>query len=168
MSEAAVEYKRVNVQSVKKAGQHAAFLLAMADKMDASELIELGVDPEAIADLRDVTTEIEREIPRARDLMLSALSQGVGRDLALMLHHRAVVSMHALAPLVALRLADKVDDAMAPGSTRVMLEIAKGIGLLQPAEPVSQGKRMAQLDLAELKKKPVEDLKKELLRSSTP
>ena len=164
MSEA-VSYEKVNLVAVKTARRQAAFLLGMAGKMSETELIELGISSEDLAELHIVQKQIDAELPRARDLMMGALSQGVGRDLALMLHHRAVVSMHALAPLVALRLADKMDDYNAPGSTRVLLEIAKGIGLLQPAEPVSQGKRMAQLDLAELRKKSPEDLKDELLRT---
>lgn len=166
MSSEEVKYETVSVTQVKKAERHLAVLISMAGKVEATELLELGIAPEAVAELRLVHRQMKVSIPRARDLMLSALSQGVGRDLSLMVHHRAVVAMHALAPLVALRLADKVDDFNAKGSTRVLLEIAKGIGLLQPAEPVSQGKRMAQLDLADLRKKTSEELKNELLRTS--
>lgn len=135
---------------------------------DEKLLERAGVDPVAETELRASIESIETEIkvPKARTMMVAALSAGMSKDLVLTLYHRAVRAMHALAPIVAIKLAEKMDDHQAPGSTRVLIEMAKGLGLFVPAEPMAAKNRGDMLEEESLTGVSSEDLKAEILRSS--
>lgn len=78
---------------------------------------------------------------KATDVAAAALVGGIDGAGAFFLWNRTRRTLHALAPLVLMRLADKIDDAGAPGSERILSEVAKGLGLLVPGAPMDDGDR---------------------------
>lgn len=159
--------KAITVAEVRRVGAQAAMLLGLARKMPPDELEALGVRPEHLEALQESIEGIEAlPAPTAKAMFLAGFSHEVTKELVLTNYHRTILALHACAPVIGYRLMDKVDDYNAPGSTRVLIELAKGLGILQPAEAVSQQKRMALLDLEELRKKPADELRDEILRHS--
>jgi hypothetical protein len=59
-----------------------------------------------------------------------------------------------------------MDDHQAPGSTRVIIEMAKGLGLFVPAEPLKVKDRMDMMDDHAIEKRSDEDLMAEVLKFS--
>ena len=155
--------KPTTVREVIAVHAQANALLGMLDK-EADLLDRAGVDPVARAELEASVKGIEDEVkvPRARSMMVAALSRGMSKELTLTLYHRTIRAMHALAPVVAIKLAEKMDDHQAPGSTRVLLEMAKGLGLFVPAEPM-KAKNRGDLLNDELEKRSDDELKAEVL-----
>ena len=90
---------------------------------------------------------------KATDVAALMLTSNAPPEVAHVAHNRARRALYALAPVVAMRLADKLDDDRAPGSERILVEVAKGLGLLVPGAPLDQGERREQIterDLADL------------------
>lgn len=159
-------FQPVREADLRRTRSLAAAMLVLAERASTEDLENLGVTPEDLADVRAVLATQERALPTARNTVLATLSGTVGKEYALTAYARAQRGLHALAPLVVLRLAEKIDDDQAPGSTRVLLELAKGLGLLAPAEPLSAPKRVALFDLEAERGKPLDALKDDVLRHS--
>ncbi len=154
----------IRVEDLRRVRTLAAGLLSLAEGASPEELENLGIAPGDVAELRASLATATRAIPSARDLAMSAMSGSLPKELVLTGYARAQRGVHALAPLVVLRMAAKIDDDQAPGSTRLLIEFAKGLGLFTPAEPVSAPKRVALLDLDAERQKPLDVIKAELLR----
>lgn len=155
--------KPVTMEEVGKTVRQAEVLVGLAEK-DPDALLEQGVPPEALAELRNASKELgEIKVPRARAMMVAALGDGMTKELVLTLYHRTIRAMHAMAPMVAMKLAEKMDDHQAPGSTRVIIEMAKGLGLFVPAEPIAAKNRMDLMDEDALREQPTEALKDRVL-----
>lgn len=159
--------KPITVRDIVNVHAQANTLIGIMDG-DADLLDRAGVDPVARAELEASLKSIDTEIkvPKARTMMVAALSSGMSKDLVLTLYHRAVRAMHALAPIVAVKLAEKLDDHQAPGSTRVLIEMAKGLGLFVPAEPMAAKNRGDMLQEDALAARSSDDLKAEILGAS--
>ena len=155
----------VSVADLRRARANAAALLTLADAATDEELLAIGVTKGQLDELRAAASAAERAIPTAHSLALAALSADVTKDVVLAGYARAQRAIHALAPLVVLRLAHKIDDDQAPGSTRILIELAKGIGLLTPAEPVDPRQRTGLLELEELRTLSTHELKDRILRT---
>lgn len=143
----------------------AAGLVALAEGMAPGELESLGIAKADIDEVRRIATS-DRRLPTARELALAAMSGDLPKEMVLTGYARGQRGIHALAPIVVLRIAAKVDDDQAPGSTRLLIELAKGLGLFTPAEPIAPVNRAALLDLDAERQKPLEVLKAELLQHS--
>lgn len=130
-------------------------------------LEQAGVDPIAAVELECAIEAVKVEIqqPKAKTMMFAALSAGMSKEMVLTLYHRTVSAMHAMAPIVALKLSEKMDDENAPGSTRVIIEMAKGLGLFVAAEPMAAKNRGDILEEGSLSSRSSEDLKAEILRA---
>ena len=104
--------------------------------------------PGALEQARQALTQL-----KATDTVALMLTTNAPPEVAHVAQNRARRALYALAPVVAMRLADKLDDASAPGSERILVEVAKGLGLLVPGAPLDQGQRKEQIterDLADL------------------
>ena len=159
--------KPITARDVVVAHKQAQTMIGWLDGKE--DLLErAGIDPIAQAELEGSIEAIETEIkaPKAKTMMLAALSSGMSKEMVLTLYHRTVSAMHAMAPVVALKLAEKMDDHQAPGSTRVIIEMAKGLGLFVPAEPMAAKNRGDILEEDSLSKRSSEDLKAEILRTT--
>ena len=156
----------VTVEDLRRTRRLSAALLVLAENTPAAELETLGIKPEEIVELQRAVECADRSIPTARLTVLATFGGHLSKEMVLTGYARAQRALHALAPLVVLRMAEKVDDDQAPGSTRLLIELAKGLGLLTPAEPVSAAKRTALLDLDGERAKPLDVLKDEILRHS--
>ncbi len=146
-----------------RARRQAALMLTLAEGASVDELTDLGIDPLELDALRKASQLEVRELPSARNTVLGTFAQTLTKEMVLTGYARAQQAVHALAPLVVLRLAEKLDNDQAPGSTRILIELAKGLGLLAPAEAVTPQKRMAGLDLEQERAKPLDQLKNEIL-----
>lgn len=157
--------KPVTPADVQQTVTNARMLIELCER--EPELLEqTGVPASALEDLRDAAIQAPRElrIPTATEMLVSALtSPSMDKHLVLTLYHRTLRAIHALAPIVAVVLARKLDDDQAPGSTRVALELAKGIGLLTPAEPIAAKQRMDLMDDKALRSKSDEELREGVL-----
>lgn len=156
----------VTVEDLRRTRRLSAALLVLAENAPEAELETLGIKPEEVAELRRSVDATERLVPTARNTVLATFGGHLSKEMVLTGYARAQRALHALAPLVVLRMAEKVDDDQAPGSTRLLIELAKGLGLLTPAEPVSAAKRTTLLDLDGERAKPIDVLKDEILRHS--
>jgi hypothetical protein len=158
-----------NAKPVTKADVVAAHTQAqvMIGWLDGKEdlLERAGVDPIARIELESAIESIETEVkqPKAKTMMLAALSAGMSKEMVLTLYHRTISAMHAMAPVVALKLAEKMDDHQAPGSTRVLIAMAKGLGLFVSAEPMAARNRGDILAEDSLSGRSAADLKAEIL-----
>lgn len=158
------EQRTVRVEDLRKVRTLAAGLLSLADGATAEELENLGIAPAQVEELRKALQTAERTIPTARELAMAGMSGSLPKEMVLTGYARGQRGIHALAPLVVLRIADKIDNDQAPGSTRLLIELAKGLGLFVPAEPIAAPKRSTLLDLDAEREKPLDVLKAELLR----
>lgn len=128
------------------------------------EAHEAGVGKRRVSALRDASdTMRDLETPRMKAVAVAALRGDVTAEAARYGYYRAVRMLHAMAPWIMVKAAEKMDDHQAPGSTRVILELLKGAGVLQPAEPIAARRRLAELDPEALREKDDEDLKAEVL-----
>jgi hypothetical protein len=161
------EQGAVTLTEVIAVHKQSRFLLGVLEN-EADLLARADVDPLAAAELQGSIEAIENEIkiPTAKQMMVSSLTAGMGKELVLTLYHRAVRAMHAMAPIVAIKLAEKIDDHQAPGSTRVLIEMARGLGLFIPAEPIAAKNRMDMMDEGALEDRSTEDLRQEALKFS--
>ena len=156
----------VTVEDLRRTRRLSAALLVLAGNATADELATLGITPAEVVELRAAVEAADRAIPTARNTVLATFGGHLSKEMVLTGYARAQRALHSLAPLVVLRMAEKVDDDQAPGSTRLLIELAKGLGLLTPAEPVSAANRTALLDLDGERAKPIDVLKDEILRHS--
>lgn len=140
----------VEVAHVRRAGAGLQALLSIARKRP--DLLEQsGVPAEAVTTAEIAAEELQRWTPpRIRDVALAALSEGITKEEGMLAWHRAQRALQALAPFLVLVAAAKLDDENSPGSTRVLIELMKGLGLLAPAEAVDTSKRFAETDLDRL------------------
>lgn len=157
--------------AIRKAKTQTALLLGLAQTATDDELRELGIDRAELMELvLDASSAAEAvPLPTAKAMFMAGFSKDVTKEFALTVYHRTTLALHAAAPIIVHRLMAKADDHNAPGSTRVLIELAKGLGLLQPAEPLSTKRRMQMLDIDELREKARQDpeaLKDEILRRS--
>jgi hypothetical protein len=114
-----------------------------------------GTDPSVMEAARAALGEL-----KATDVAAAMMTANVPGEMSLVLWNRARRALFALAPVVVMRLADKIDDATAPGSERILSEVAKGLGLLVPGEPQDEEKRrnaITQKDLKDLSDEELED-----------
>lgn len=156
--------RSVRMADLRRVNALAVGLLSLATGASEADLEALGIKPADVAELKAAIKGNERTIPSARALAMAAMSGDLSKELVLTGYARSQRGIHALAPLVVLRIAEKIDNDQAPGSTRLLIELSKGIGLFTPAEPVDPVKRSALLDLDEERKKPLDVRKAELLR----
>lgn len=154
----------VSLDDVARVPKLATALLEMAERSPESlKAVGLTMEDPEISRLRDAA---RFRMPTARAMVASAIGQGLVREEILALYYRGMQALHALAPLIVYGLAAKVDDANAPGDRKVMLEIAKGIGLFKPAEAVSSKQRFDELGIDKLRERARTDpasLKREIL-----
>lgn len=140
----------IEVAHVRRAGAGLQSLLAIARRRP-DLVAQSGVASEAIQTAETAAAELERWTPpRIRDVALAALSEGITKEEGMLAWHRAQRALQALAPFLVLVAAAKLDDENSPGSTRVLVELMKGLGLLAPAEAVDTSKRFAETDLDRL------------------
>lgn len=156
-------FRPVSVAELRETRRLQVGLLALAERTTDADLENLGIKPEEVAEMRRSLEATDRAIPSARNLVLGTFTGALDATLVLSAYAKAQRAIHALAPLVVLRVAEKIDNDQAPGNTRLLLELLKGLGLLAPAEPVAPSKRVTLLDLDHERKKPVADLKREVL-----
>ncbi len=154
----------VTVQDILAVRTQSLTLLGMLEE-ERDLLARADVDPIAALELKGAVAAIEGEIkiPSAKQMMVASLTSGLSKDLILTLYHRATQAMHAMAPIVAFKLAEHMDDAKAKGNPRVLIAIAKGIGLFVPAEPIKTKDRMDLMDKTSIQDRTDEDLRAELL-----
>jgi hypothetical protein len=165
-SRASPGFKPVMLDDLKVVRRRAAALLVLAKNATDAELENLGILRSEVDEVREAADAAERVIPSARNTVLATFSGDLTKELILSAYTRSQKAIHALGPLVVLRLAEKIDDDQAPGSTRVLLELAKGLGLFVPAEPMAAPQRVSLLSLDELRKQPLSSLKDAVLRDS--
>lgn len=157
----------ISARDVVAAHKQAKVMIGWLDGKE-DLLDRAGIDEVARIELESSIELIEEEIraPKAKTMMMAALSSGMSKEMVLTLYHRTISAMHAMAPIVALKLSEKMDDHQAPGSTRVIIEMAKGLGLFVPAEPMAARARGDLLEEDSLASRSSEDLKAEILRAS--
>lgn len=155
------------VEDVRRVQTQALTLLTLARETPREDLEALGISPEQVREVAAAIRKSTATVPSAKAMLLASMSEALSPAVVRSAYQRTLVALHSLAPLIALRLAAKIDDYDAPGSTKVLLELAKGLGLLTPAAPVSGSGRMALLDLEELRRRSPDELKDEILRHST-
>ena len=114
----------------------------------------------------EVATQTLKDL-RGTDMAAAALLTNMPGEAALVLWNRARRALHSLAPVVMMRLAAKMDDSKAPGNTRVLIEIAKGIGLLVPAAPQDETDRETNLQKRDLADMPTAELRRRILEGTT-
>ena len=105
---------------------------------------------------------------KATDVAALMLTENVPGDVALVMWNRARRALYALAPVVVMRLADKLDNAQAPGSERILSEVARGLGLLVPGEPLKATGREDEIrreDLADMTDDELDRRLKEMRRA---
>ena len=154
-------------EDLRRTRSLAVGMLALVQNTPETELTNLGISPEDVAELKESLAATDRLLPSAKNTVLASFAGYLTKEMVLTGYARAQQALHALAPLVVLRMAAKIDDDQAPGSTRLLLEMAKGLGLLIPAESVSAPKRLELLDLDGERRKPIDVLKDEVLRYSS-
>ena len=145
--------------------QQATTWVVDAYRSDPAQARELGVTDAHVRHLERATKTIDSTIrlPRMKAVALAALRGGITAEEAKTGYFLAIRALHAMAPWILMKAAEKMDDHQAPGSTRVILELLKGIGIYQPAEPISAKKRMDQLDSEIVEGISDSDLKNEIL-----
>lgn len=82
---------------------------------------------------------------RAEDVASAMMVGGVQGEASLVLWNHARRALYSLAPLVVMRLAQKMDDDKAPGNVRILSEVAKGLGLLVPGAMMTEKQREAEI-----------------------
>lgn len=124
-----------------------------------------GLPSGALEELQEATRTAERLFPkrRARAVFLAAMAGRVDGETIRAVYHETIRAIHLCVPIAAEVLMDKLDNAKAPGSARVALEILKGCGVLMPAEPMKGKDRMSMLEEKQLREKDPETLKAEVL-----
>lgn len=160
--------KEVTPRDLAQVRDQAEFLCNLV-RAEPALARQAGVTARAMAELEDAALQSTEaiKVPSARAMFIASLGPAMNKDLVLTLYHRTVRAMHALAPLVGMKLAEKMDNHQAPGSTRVILELAKGLGLLIPAEPMAAKGRMDLMEEDALRNRSTEELRDEALRFST-
>lgn len=145
---------------IKRAMRSIEYLVKLSDK--DGKLPE-GMDRSALEEAKKAIMEVQ-----ATDVAAAMMTQNVPGEVSLVAWNRARRALFALAPVVVMRLADKVDSGAAPGSERILVAIANGLGLLVPGAPIDEGarrKQITQKDLADLSDEELErmldDQKKE-------
>lgn len=159
----------VPLDDVRKAAAQAEAILALTDRPDA-ELAALGLDRRDVDAVRRASGQLQQIVmPSARSMVLASLGGGLKKELVLQGYHAALATLHALAPKLVYLAAWKLDDDKAPGSTRLLIELLRGLGLLQPAQAVDTTRRMEQVDFERLKERALKDpaaLKAEILEGA--
>lgn len=90
---------------------------------------------------------------QAEDVASAMMVGGVQGEASLVLWNHARRALYSLAPIVVMRLAQKMDSDEAPGNVRILSEVAKGLGLLVPGQMMSDKQReveIAKRSLSEL------------------
>jgi hypothetical protein len=157
--------KPITVQDVRDAGKQARYLLDLVDRSD-EDLAKIGLTEITREALEGAARLVDFKMPSCRALMLAGFSGDMDREAVLRNYHRAMGALHGAAPAIVWAAAAKVDDANAPGSTRMIEALLKGIGLLQPAEAVSTKQRLDAIDMAKIRERARTDpasMKAELL-----
>ena len=134
--------RKVEVNRAIRAIKHITGLHARDGKLPE------GVDETAITEAREVMLAL-----KATDVATMMLTENISGDASLFLWNRTRRAMYALSPVVAMRIAAKLDDKDAPGSERILSEVAKGLGLLVPGAPAESHERETQIrrrDLADM------------------
>ena len=135
---------------ITRATRHLEYVVALAKPGD--------VDPDALVEASKCLQQLQ-----ARDAVAAAMLTNMPGEAALILWNRARRALHSLAPVVSMRLAGKMDSAGAPGDTRVLLEVAKGIGLLSQAAPMDEGERGSAITRKDVGDIPTAELRRRLL-----
>ncbi len=142
----------IEVADVRRAAVGLRSLLAIGDKRP-DLLTQSGIATEVFDKARDAADDLERWTPpRMRDVAIAALAEGITREEGMLAWLRAQRTIQALTPFLVLVAAAKLDDENAPGSTRVLIELLKGTGLLAPAEAQDTSKRFEVTSLDEAEK----------------
>lgn len=142
----------ITVEDIRHVGRQANALLEIVDRSDAS-LAEMGLTEVAREGVSEAARLANFKMPSCRAMMLAGLAGGMDRDAITLVYHRAQVAYHAALPALLWLAMQKADDENAPGSTKVILALLEGSGLLQPAEAVSVKKRLDQIDFDKLRER---------------
>lgn len=82
---------------------------------------------------------------RAEEVAAAMMVGGVQGEASLVLWNHARRALYSLAPIVVMRLAQKLDCEDAPGSERILSEVAKGLGLLVPGTGMTEKQREGEI-----------------------
>lgn len=142
--------KRVKVMASKVA----------AVRRETNELFELAkLIPEALAgELKDKEKQIE--LFPAHEVGLSELA--LPNDFVRLMARRTIAQrmMVAALPKLVYNALRKAEDHLFPGDTRLIVEMLKGSGILEPSLPMTDDEREAKMKKhADFEKKSVEELK---------
>jgi hypothetical protein len=137
---------------IKRATRYLEYMLKLSDKDGKDGGADLAAAKKALTDLK------------ATDMAAAALVTQMPGEAAFVMWNRARRALHAIAPLVVMRLADKIDSASAPGSERILSEVARGLGLLVPGAPVDEGEREGAITKGDLADLPTDELRRKLLK----
>ena len=148
-TEALSPYKRS--METKKALRYMEYMLRLSEKDGKNAGLDIDAARENLKTLK------------ATDVAAASLLGDMPGEAALVAHNRSRRALYALSPLVLMRLADKLEDANAPGSERTILAMAKGLGLLTEGSPVSDADREAAITKADLADVPTDELRRRLL-----
>lgn len=156
--------KDVTPEELARVQQSTEYLI-QAYNANPEEAHEAGVTPEQVHALEIAQEQLRRSVklPRMKAVAMAALRGGISAEEAKVGYFLAIRAFHAMAPWILVKAAEKMDDHQAPGSTRVILEMLKGSGIFQPAEPISRKKRLDQLTEEIVDDLPVEELRNRVL-----
>jgi len=103
----------------------------------------------------DVIAEIEKfanmPLPSAPALAKAAMLGYIDGEGAMVAWHRARRGIYALAPRLVELAANKLENGRSPGDSRLIGKMLEGLGLLNPAEPLSTDQRQKEMTKEKLR-----------------
>lgn len=125
-----------------------------------------GKLPEGVTDddVRDIEVVAEMDVLPAKAAAMGALTGVVPSEALYVMWARARNALQLLGVVALMRLADKMDNARAPGDTRVLLKVVEWAGLPTPGEaPMSDAERLDQMAIADVGGLSDADLREKLM-----
>lgn len=114
----------------------------------------------------EVLAEIEKfaavPIPSAPALAKAAMLGYIDGEGAMVAWHRARRGIYALAPRLVELAANKLENGRSPGDTRLISKMLEGLGLLNPAEPLTTDQRQKEMTKEKLRGMSNEELQDRL------
>jgi hypothetical protein len=141
-----------NPASVKKTAQDIVFIqkaaagLLKAHAKDGK--LPEGMDEET---MNDIAVIADMEVLPAKTAAMGALTGIVPGEALYVMWARARNALQLLGTIALMRLADKMDDATAPGETKVLLKVVEWAGLPTPQmEPTTDADRLGKMTQADI------------------
>jgi hypothetical protein len=136
----------------------------------ANKLLDMhrqdGRLPEGIgeAEVKEIEAVAQLDIMPAKAAAMGAMTGLVHGEALYVLWAKARNAVQMLGAVALMRLADKMDNARAPGDTRVLLKMVEWAGLPTPTEaPTSDPERLEQMTKADVTKLTDDDLQQKLM-----